>query len=78
MPKTSVAAAVDPRTFEAAMAELERLVADMEAGSLPLEQLLSSYQRGADLLQFCRGKLGAVEEQVKILEDGQLRPWLNP
>ncbi len=77
MPKTSAVAAA-PTNYEAAMAELERLVADMEAGSLPLEQLLSGYRRGAELLQYCREKLGAVEEQVKVLEDGQLKPWLNP
>jgi len=47
----------------------------MESGALPLEQLLSSYQRGAELLKFCRGRLQAVEEQVKVLEDGQLKSW---
>ena len=30
---------------------------------------------GAELLKFCRGRLQAVEEQVKVLEDGQLKPW---
>jgi exodeoxyribonuclease VII small subunit len=47
----------------------------MEGGQLPLDQLLDSYRRGADLLNFCRGRLQAVEEQVKLLEDGQLKPW---
>ena len=64
-----------PPTYEAALAELEQLVGQMESGALPLEQLLSSYQRGAELLKFCRGRLQAVEEQVKVLEDGQLKPW---
>lgn len=57
------------------MAELEQLVGQMESGALPLEQLLGSYQRGAELLKFCRSRLQAVEEQVKVLEDGQLKPW---
>jgi exodeoxyribonuclease VII small subunit len=77
MPKTTSPAA-EPKSFEVAMSELERLVADMEAGSLPLDQLLVSYQRGAELLQFCRERLTAVEDQVKVLEDGQLKPWLAP
>lgn len=64
-----------PPTYESALAELELLVGQMESGALPLEQLLVSYQRGAELLKFCRGRLQAVEEQVKLLEDGQLRPW---
>ncbi len=64
-----------PSSYEAALAELELLVSQMEAGALPLDQLLVSYQRGAQLLKLCRGKLEAVEEQVKLLEDGQLKPW---
>ncbi len=74
---SSTAAAVPslPPSYEAALAELEQLVEQMESGALPLEQLLSSYQRGAELLKFCRGRLQAVEEQVKVLEDGQLKSW---
>lgn len=64
-----------PATYEAAMTELEQLVARMEAGALPLEQLLVAYQRGAALLGFCRERLQAVEDQVKQLEGGQLKPW---
>ena len=62
-------------SYEEALAELEQLVARMEAGSLPLDQLLTAYQRGAVLLAFCRDRLEAVESQVKVLEDGQLKPW---
>jgi exodeoxyribonuclease VII small subunit len=42
---------------------------------LPLDQLLGSYQRGAQLLAFCRDKLAAVENQVKLLESGELKTW---
>jgi len=62
-----------PATYEEALAELERLVAAMEGGELPLDRLLESYKRGAELLSFCRSRLDAVEEQVKVLEDGQLK-----
>ena len=62
-------------TYEAALAELERLVAAMEAGQLPLDELLTSYRRGAELLALCRERLTAVEQQVKVLEDGRLKPW---
>jgi exodeoxyribonuclease VII small subunit len=71
------ASASEPATYEAAVAELERLVQAMEAGQLPLDQMLDSYKRGAELLTFCRARLEAVEQQVKILEDGQLKPWLD-
>lgn len=65
-------------SYEAALNELEQLVAAVESAQMPLDQLLQSYRRGADLLQFCRTQLDAVEQQVKVLEDGQLKPWLSP
>ena len=66
---------VAPASFESALAELEEIVATMEGGQLPLEGLLEGYRRGTELLQFCRARLEAVEQQVKVLEDGQLKPW---
>jgi exodeoxyribonuclease VII small subunit len=65
-----------PASYEEALAELERLVLAMEGGQLPLDRLLESYRRGAELLGFCRARLQAVEEQVKVLEDGQLKTWM--
>jgi exodeoxyribonuclease VII small subunit len=67
-----------PASYEVALSELESLVASMEGGQLPLEGLLASYRRGTELLQYCRSRLEAVEQQVKVLEDGQLRPWPTP
>lgn len=64
-----------PASYEDALGELDRLVQAMEAGQLPLDRLLESYKRGAELLNFCRARLEAVEQQVKVLEDGQLKPW---
>ncbi len=64
-----------PATYEAALEELDRLVARIESGQLPLEQLLEGYKRGAELLQFCRDRLQAVEQQVKVLDEGALKPW---
>jgi len=71
------AATDDPPSYEAALAELEQLVASMEGGQMPLDKLLDSYRRGAQLLEFCRARLKAVEDQVKVLEDGQLKPWTD-
>jgi exodeoxyribonuclease VII small subunit len=64
-----------PASYEAALEELEQLVGRIESGQLPLEQLLTGYQRGAELLNFCREKLKAVEDQIKVLDQGTLKPW---
>jgi exodeoxyribonuclease VII small subunit len=71
-------AAAAPASYEDALAELERLVGAMEAGQLPLDRLLEGYKRGAELLSFCRTRLEAVEQQVKVLEEGQLKPLAAP
>ena len=70
------AAPVLPATYEAALQELEALVSSLESGQLPLDQLLTAYQRGAQLLAFCKGKLEAVETQVRVLEGTELKPWV--
>jgi exodeoxyribonuclease VII small subunit len=77
MPKTPspASAAAPAASYEEALAELERLIGQLESGQLPLDKLLESYQRGAQLLEYCRGRLEAVEAQVKVIEDGQLKPW---
>jgi exodeoxyribonuclease VII small subunit len=62
-----------PASFESALQELEQLVVKLESGELPLEQLLSKYQLGAELLSFCRERLEAVEVQVKLLDGTALR-----
>lgn len=68
-------AAALPERYEDALAELERLVQAMEGGQLPLDGLLDNYRRGTALLGFCRDRLQAVEAQVQVLEDGQLKDW---
>jgi exodeoxyribonuclease VII small subunit len=68
-------AAEEPASYEAALAELDTLVQSMEGGQMPLDRLLEGYRRGARLLEFCRARLQAVETQVKVLEEGQTKPW---
>ncbi len=65
------------RPTQAGLQELEQLVTELESGQLPLDQLLGSYQRGAALLAFCRDKLQAVEDQIKVLDAGSLKVWAS-
>jgi len=64
-----------PQSFETALAELEGIVAAMEAGQLPLEQSIAAYRRGAQLLQFCQNALKEASQQVRLLEGGTLREF---
>ena len=78
MPKAStpsIAAQTTPASYEAALKELEGLVQQMESGQLPLADLLSGYQRGAELLTYCRAQLDSVEQQIKVLDNGTLKAW---
>ncbi len=60
-------------TYESALAELETIVSRMEDGQLSLEQSLTAYRRGAELLKFCQGQLADAQQQVKVLEAGVMK-----
>ena len=64
--------AAPPKSFEAAVAELETIVQQMEAGSLSLEDGLARYQRGMDLLKFCQHTLNGAEQRLRQLEGDTL------
>jgi len=68
MPKS----APSPKSFEAAVSELETIVQEMESGKLPLEDALARYQRGISLLRYCQGTLADAEQRIKILEGDAL------
>ena len=65
----------DSLTFEKALEELERLVARMEDGKLPLEESLAAYQRGAELIKFCESRLADAQARVAILDGETLRDF---
>jgi exodeoxyribonuclease VII small subunit len=67
-----------PVSFEAALAELEEIVATMEGGQLPLKDSLAAYQRGAALLQYCQAALKDALQQVEVLEKGVLKAFETP
>ena len=64
--------AASPKSFEAAVTELEDIVRAMEAGQITLEQALDHYQRGVGLLRYCQGTLRNAEQRVRQLEGEQL------
>jgi exodeoxyribonuclease VII, small subunit len=74
-PKNAAKQNEEPASFEAAMTEVEALVASMEEGALPLADALKAYQRGAVLLSYCQKELRAAQQQVRILEEGMLKDF---
>ncbi len=62
-----------PAGFEAALAELERIVADMETGQLTLEQSLAAHKRGLELARYCQATLAQAQQQVRVLEGETLK-----
>ncbi|QDF96374.1 exodeoxyribonuclease VII small subunit [Azoarcus sp. DD4] len=64
--------ASSPKSFEAAVAELESIVQDMESGQLNLEDALARYQRGIGLLKFCQETLSGAEQRIRQLEGDEL------
>ncbi|MCH2095956.1 MAG: exodeoxyribonuclease VII small subunit [Rhodobacteraceae bacterium] len=58
---------VTEMSFEAAMAELEHVVAKLERGDVPLDASIALYERGAELKARCEAKLKEAEEKVAAI-----------
>lgn len=57
----------EPLDFEQALAELEGIVKQLEAGSVPLEKSLELFERGVGLARACRDRLADAEMKVSQL-----------
>jgi exodeoxyribonuclease VII small subunit len=71
----------EPIRFEQALAELDRVLRDLEDGNTTLDDALARYERGVALLRLCYGQLKDAEQRVRLLagvgEDGgpELQPF---
>ena len=64
-----------PRTFEASLEALERIVQQLESGDLPLEKSLELFEQGIRLSRECQDRLTQAERRIEILmRDNQGRP----
>ncbi len=73
--ESAPAAAEAPASFEAALKELESLVAGLESGGLTLEQSLAAHRRGLELARYCQSALAQAQQQVKVLEEEALKAF---
>jgi exodeoxyribonuclease VII small subunit len=53
--------------FEKSLAELEKIVNDLESGALTLDESIAAFERGIELSKLCQKRLVAAEERVKKL-----------
>jgi len=62
-------------SFEEALTRLEAIVESMEAGDVPLADLIARFEQGTQLLKVCEGRLQEAElriEQLRRQKDGAL------
>ncbi|MER2530118.1 MAG: exodeoxyribonuclease VII small subunit [Candidatus Competibacter sp.] len=67
-----------PISFEAALAELEGLVGQLEQGELTLEESLQRFERGVSLVRICQNALQAAEQKVAQLTERDGEPEILP
>jgi exodeoxyribonuclease VII small subunit len=59
-------------SFEQAIKELTSIVEKIELGQTPLQESLSQYEKGMELIKHCRGILQKAEEKIeKISKEKQ-------
>lgn len=59
------------QNFETSLAELEKIVAQLESGELPLEESLKLFETGVKLSRECRERLTEAERRIEVLmKDG--------
>jgi exodeoxyribonuclease VII small subunit len=62
--------AAEAQSFEALLAEVETVVAQLEAGEKPLEESLALYEKGVAALRRCHAVLDQAEKRIHLLVKG--------
>ncbi len=67
-----------PKSFEASLEALERIVQELEQGDLPLEKSLELFEQGINLSRQCQDRLSQAERRIEILlRDNQGRTTVS-
>src|SRR6476646_5981010 len=66
-PPPTVDPTIDDLPFDEALAQLQRTVAELEAGGQPLEQAIALYERGVALQARCERLIGDAQLRVQQL-----------
>ena len=68
----------DKPKFEDALARLEKIVAEMETGELPLDEMLRHFEEGRRLVQVCATELESIRQRIEKVtgaEPPQVEPF---
>jgi exodeoxyribonuclease VII small subunit len=57
------------KDFESAIAELEKIVKQLEDGDLALDKSLALFERGIELSRYCHDQLGAAQRRIEVLSE---------
>jgi exodeoxyribonuclease VII small subunit len=66
------------KTFESALARLEKITEELEDGELSLEASLKKFDEGIKLTEFCNARLNEARTKVEILLDKSGRLEAEP
>ncbi|MGL4387758.1 exodeoxyribonuclease VII small subunit [Snodgrassella alvi] len=64
---------ITPKSYEEAIQQLEKITESMQNNDLPLEEALTAYEYGQELVQYCQQKLAEVEQKLQVLDNGELK-----
>ena len=83
-PLDTLGATTPPLSFEAALAQLEAIAAELDDGQLGLAEALARYEQGVKLLRACHGQLEQAERRIVLVTgvsaEGELssQPFVEP
>jgi exodeoxyribonuclease VII small subunit len=57
--------AEEKKNFEDSLKKLEQLVAEMESGTLPLDEMMKRFEEGRRLVAFCTAELETIRQRIE-------------
>ncbi|MCU0821751.1 MAG: exodeoxyribonuclease VII small subunit, partial [Spirochaetes bacterium] len=61
----------DKLTFEEALSDLEKIAERLEDGQLGLDDSIAAFEKGVNLVKFCREKLEEADRNFEIIQKGE-------
>ena len=68
---------MENKTFESALIELEKIVKELESGSVDLDNAIKKYSEAMELAKFCSDKLKDATDKVNkiLMDNGELKDF---